>query len=33
LEMLYPADQQTAAIVTRMVQERDPMAEQEPHLV
>jgi transcriptional regulator with XRE-family HTH domain len=33
LEMLYPADQQTAAIVTRMVQENDLMAEQEPHLV
>jgi transcriptional regulator with XRE-family HTH domain len=30
LEMLFPADQQTAAIVTRMVQERDLVAEQEP---
>src|SRR2546430_10835836 len=29
LEMLYPADQQTVAIVMRMVQERDLMAEQE----
>jgi transcriptional regulator with XRE-family HTH domain len=30
LEMLYPADQQTTAIVKRMVQETDLMAEQEP---